>query len=1087
MEKLYQDDLLRIGALVELQAEIVSKRNTFHEVALELLHNLIYLKDTPDLGEEFGEVNSTSMQSTSTATSSSAANASSSSGAGAGGGGSLTLASKNASPGTGGSAAATSQGQQGSMGGGATSSNAPIPEIDTRNRNILEKDPLTLKLELMEQLVASFFVLGKSAQAINMIIESLRSELRHIIQKAVATVKKRHESNPVLLQQILSRPNRGPHAHDYPNLFLDMLQIVFTKAKQVLIFHRCVTNMFEAKMREEQLQMQAQESSRHSASDRRGGGAASSSKRGPSSATNGKKRGRASSQLGENGSGSNNHETSSRESFDEDSSRESFEEDRSSRRNSFDGSSPFTGSSTSSSSTYRLEHVWEEFQKELQALIGYYIAAPSESSAMGGTLSSKKSSSSSASSAADGTSSSHQGSRLFSFSSSSAFTLYEVSETQSFTYRNMDLGDPSPYNLPALYPLISNFCELGTQIVASRNFSSRLQEWLDGFVATSLLAVVKMDYKKRIETAIQSGEAFKSRDSKVVKSSYSAEEGRRPLLNSATEVFQCVKELYEDSVAIPMYATHIHSVMETCLMTYYDACKAKFDEYVRDSEVAKTVRNPEFQKLVLTNPQWKRIIRLFKLGGTAASANANLAINLNATTDSAPPESTGSSPGSGKLSDLLASEPEKSEKENSSSGRFARPHSTVISSATTGMMRVGSGISEGHGTAGLVDAEETEYTTNLMDFESAWHTGTTNAGVPISGKHMILDPTRLVNLAALHDSCYWIADKVALLEKMEISVSPSSLTSGSIIGGVLGSNTIGLSGNAGAGVGSSGSGGGANQSIIGSNSKAAREAQLKQQAIISSPSGMSTSSTPATPGGARARTLQRRDSKEQFFATSSLVFHPKLSTALSNLTWMYKDLSDQCLHNIYVDFRLQTCYFLDGLSKSYVYAAEDRQPDVRVVDLNTSLANSYALLSAFLPSAKLRYLLGGLPLLMSALLIESLKSRIEAINRNGVVKMVRNIFALQQNLTGMTTFNETPFDKARRYYELLNSNIEEVYAFVARHHQPDDPLSYSLNQYRTVLEIIANPKSRTLTDEQEKDLRDKFVLEPASSYKRSVK
>lgn len=985
VDKLYQDDLLRIGALVELQAEIVAKKNTFHEVALELLHNLIYLKDSPELGEEFGDVGgaSTSMQSSTTSTSNAGG-----SGANAGSAASGGASASNA----GGSAG----GKSSSAPGGANASSTPITmEFDPRTKTLVEKDPLTVKLELMEQLVSAFFVLGKSSQAINKILERLRSELRHIIQKAVATVKKRHESNPVLLQQILSRPNRGPHAHDYPNLFLDMLQIVFSKAKEVLIFHRCVTEFFDTKMREQQ---QMEEGAARSGQDEDGA-------RRPKA--NGRNRG--SSLLGPNG-GSNTGNTGT---LGVDGGRSSIERER---RDSMDSSSNVT------TSTYRLDHVWEEFQKELQALIGYFIAAPSESTAI---VTGKKQS----------LDLPHQGVRLFSFSNSSAFTLYEVSETQSFTYRNMDLGDPSPYNLPSLYPLVSNFCELGTQIVSTRAMaSSRLQEWMDNFIATTLLSVVKMDYKSRVESALQGAEAFKSRDSKLVKAAYSPDEGRRPLLNSAIEVFQCVKELYEDSVAMPLYSVHIHGIMDSCLMSYYEASKAKYDEYIRDSEVGKTVKNSEFQKLVLTDPQWRRLLRQFKLGGAVSTNTTTLAGSADST-------SSDSAPGSGKVDikneDMIV-------------------RSAPSFSAATSLIRGGSSISDGHGSAGLVDAEETEFTANLMDFESAWHTGTTNAGFPITGRHMIMDPSRLVNLAALHDSTYWIADRVAFLERMDIFTSPSSLASGSIIGGALGISSM-ISGN---------------NPSVNSSGKVTRDGVLK--------------STAATPSNARR--MQRRDSKEQF-QQSSTIFRPKLSSALTNLTWMFKDLSDQCLHNIYVDFRLQTCFFLDGLNKNYVYAAEDRMPDQRVVDLNTSLANAYIQLQAYLPATKLRYLLGGLPTLMSALLVESLKSHIEAINRNGVVKMIRNIFTLQQNLTGMTTFNEAPFDKARRYYELLGLNLEEVYAFITQHHHAEDQGSYTLNQYRTILELIANPKSRTLTDEQEKDLRDKFVLVPypADSFKRPVK
>jgi hypothetical protein len=944
VEQLYQDDLLRIGALVELQAEIVAKKNTFHEVALELLHNLIYLKDSADLVEELSD--------------SGAANGSSSE--------------------------------------------------DTRKSltSMEAKDPLTIRLELMDQLVSSFFVLGKASQAINKILDRLRSELRHVIQKAVATVKKRHESNPVLLQQILTRPPRGEVSHEYPNLFYDMLQLVFEKAKEVLVFHRYVTELFESKLRAE------------------------------------------------------------REASDQVMDLEESEEIKPPRVKSGNLTSAMSAATHSNFSmatdsesftmTYRLDHVWEEFQKELQALIGYFIDAPAE-----GTMSAA-----SAAKKQVETRETHHSARLFSFSSSSAFTLYEISETQSFQYRSMDLGEPSPYNLPAIYPLISSFCEQAAQITGVPLASSRLQDWMDSFISTTLLAVLKMDSKLRVEAAVQSAEAFKSRDAKTVKSSYVAEDARRPLLNSTLEVYRCIKELFDDTIAMPLYAPQIHGIMETCLMSYFDQCRIQYDSYVRDSEVGKTVKNSEFQKLVMTDPQWRRILRLFKIGGNVNTANLSVSVDSNSSSES-PTTGESNSPKPSSSAPISAATPAPSLNPNN---RMSSGPTVVIHSVPGMMMRSGSGAGEGHGTQG-VDHEESEYMANLMDFEVAWHTGTTNAGVPIALRHMIYDPHRLAHLAALHDSCYWIADKVASLDRTDgpaTSSGRSHMRESSAASGNGASSGVGSNSNV----------------LLSPTGVASGASSIGSSAPTSGKYGMTPMGSTANvsaPASNNLRRLQRRESKDgpKFASQTPLnVFRPRLSSQLTNLTWMFKDLSDQCLHNIYVDFRLQTCYFLDGLAGHYVYAAEDRQPDLRVVELNASLATAYQFLQAYLPSTKLKYLLAGLPLLMSSLLIESLKSHIETINRNGVVKMVRNIFTLQQNLTGMTTFNEEPFDQARRYYELLNLNIEEVYQYVALHHNPDDHLAYSLNQYRTVLEIIANPKSRTLTDEQEKDLRDKYMLLP---------
>lgn len=56
---------------------------------------------------------------------------------------------------------------------------------------------------------------------------------------------------------------------------------------------------------------------------------------------------------------------------------------------------------------------------------------------------------------------------------------------------------------------------------------------------------------------------------------------------------------------------------------------------------------------------------------------------------------------------------------------------------------------------------------------------------------------------------------------------------------------------------------------------------------------------------------------------------------------------------------------------------------------------------------------------MSNMLIKGL-GKIKSINRNGVLKMCRNVFALQQNLTNIVQFKELHFDRVRKFYQLLN-------------------------------------------------------------------
>lgn len=56
---------------------------------------------------------------------------------------------------------------------------------------------------------------------------------------------------------------------------------------------------------------------------------------------------------------------------------------------------------------------------------------------------------------------------------------------------------------------------------------------------------------------------------------------------------------------------------------------------------------------------------------------------------------------------------------------------------------------------------------------------------------------------------------------------------------------------------------------------------------------------------------------------------------------------------------------------------------------------------------------------MIASIITGCVQHIRRMNENGVKKMCRNIFVLQQTLTNITLAREPALDHARQYFELL--------------------------------------------------------------------
>jgi len=103
-----------------------------------------------------------------------------------------------------------------------------------------------------------------------------------------------------------------------------------------------------------------------------------------------------------------------------------------------------------------------------------------------------------------------------------------------------------------------------------------------------------------------------------------------------------------------------------------------------------------------------------------------------------------------------------------------------------------------------------------------------------------------------------------------------------------------------------------------------------------------------------------------------------------------------------------------------------------------------------------RYLFEGVGFLVSSILISNI-SEIKRINQNGIKKMCRNIFAIQQNLTNITMSREGDLDRARQYYELLYSNPEEILSSI-----DEQGAKFSQREYADLLSLQA--RSQTIRD-----------------------
>lgn len=148
---------------------------------------------------------------------------------------------------------------------------------------------------------------------------------------------------------------------------------------------------------------------------------------------------------------------------------------------------------------------------------------------------------------------------------------------------------------------------------------------------------------------------------------------------------------------------------------------------------------------------------------------------------------------------------------------------------------------------------------------------------------------------------------------------------------------------------------------------------------------------------------------------------------LNTLSRELEDLAETCLLVLHLEVRVHCFYYLLPVANSGNFAPtlDSQEADQDVIKLNKDLSAIDEALSSTLQSWKLRYIFEGVGHLVSTILINS-ATTIKKINENGVKKMCRNIFSIQQNLTSITMSREVALDYSRQFYELFYVNPEEI-------------------------------------------------------------
>ncbi|KAH6571183.1 hypothetical protein BASA50_005377 [Batrachochytrium salamandrivorans] len=175
----------------------------------------------------------------------------------------------------------------------------------------------------------------------------------------------------------------------------------------------------------------------------------------------------------------------------------------------------------------------------------------------------------------------------------------------------------------------------------------------------------------------------------------------------------------------------------------------------------------------------------------------------------------------------------------------------------------------------------------------------------------------------------------------------------------------------------------------------------------------------------------------------------EMAKRFNSLSVSFKKISEMCIFSLRIELRCHSMYYLDLALREGNYMSEDTNPvpDPYISMLNLDLSSAEEVVAAALPMRKTRFLFDGLGEVMAQVLIFNLRY-IRTVNKNGVMRLVRNVQSLQQNLTNLACAHQQSLDRAKAYYELLGLEAEMILKTI-----PKNSGQYSYDEYKAILDL----------------------------------
>lgn len=170
-------------------------------------------------------------------------------------------------------------------------------------------------------------------------------------------------------------------------------------------------------------------------------------------------------------------------------------------------------------------------------------------------------------------------------------------------------------------------------------------------------------------------------------------------------------------------------------------------------------------------------------------------------------------------------------------------------------------------------------------------------------------------------------------------------------------------------------------------------------------------------------------------------------------------VGENALFLLRVEVKLHCVYYLSQC-RATLYCCDESEsfPDQAVVELNHHLCAVEDALVAHLAPERLRFVVDGVAPLICAVMLGNARA-LTRVNQPGVRKMLRNVFAVQQNLTVTVYRKERFFDHVRQYYELMYlTDSDDLYRHIAQRLAEPGPRAakhlYTPEQYDVLLQLL---------------------------------